>query len=95
VAPTIQSSLDKGRRQEYELLIKENGQITKNKDEMEGVTHDFFRQLYSTDQGVNPSELTQHFEPTISNDANAALYKEFTAEEIIDAMIQIGPLKAL
>jgi hypothetical protein len=102
--------LAKGRRQKHELLPpegtgrakknkirllrKEDGQIMKDKAEMEGMAHEFFRQLYSADQGVRPSELTQLFEPKISDDANAALCKEFTDEEISDALFQIGPLKA-
>jgi hypothetical protein len=60
------------------LLKRENGQTTKNKSEMEEMTRTFFIQLYSADQGVSPEELTQIFEPVISDEANESLCKEFS-----------------
>jgi hypothetical protein len=67
--------------------------LRKNMSKMEGMARDFFMQLYSIDQGVSPAELIQAFEPRISDEANAALSKEFSDDEINDAMFHIGPIK--
>jgi hypothetical protein len=89
-----QKATGRAKKNKIRLLRKEDGQITKDKAEMEGMAREFFRQLYSADQGVRPSDLTQLFEPKISDDANATLCKEFIDEETSDALFQIGLLKA-
>jgi hypothetical protein len=83
------------KKNKIKLLRTDDGQITKNRSEMEGMARNCFMQLYSTDQKVRPTELLQAFEPTISYVANASLCKEFSDDEIRDAMFQIGPIKAL
>jgi hypothetical protein len=84
----------RAKKNKIKLMRKEDGQITKDKSEMEEMTCDFFRQLNSADEGVSLIELTQLFEPTILDKTNAYLCKEFTDEEISNAMFQIGPLEA-
>ena len=55
---------------------------------------DFFRDLYSADSNVDPSELTELMNTKITDDMNEALCRTFSAEEISDALFQMGPLKA-
>jgi hypothetical protein len=61
---------------------------------MQSMARDFFKDLYTVDPGVNPQELVQLFRPMITGEMNAKLCKEFSDEEINDALFQIGPLKA-
>jgi hypothetical protein len=61
---------------------------------METMTTDFFKQLHKADPAVRPRSITILFEPMISQEMNNDLCKEFTEEEISNAMFQIGPLKA-
>jgi hypothetical protein len=43
---------------------------------------------------VRPDEVVQHFPPIISSETNTKLCKEFSMEEISNALFQIGPLEA-
>jgi hypothetical protein len=60
---------------------------------MEAMTTDFFKKLYTADQAVKPDEILNLFEPLISDEVNRKLCREFSADEISDAIFQIGPLK--
>jgi hypothetical protein len=72
--------------------------VTHEKGELEKVTRDFFRffsqNMYQADPVVQPDELLQLFQPCISDEANEHLCKEFSEQEIANALFQMGPLKA-
>jgi hypothetical protein len=68
--------------------------ITKDKKEMESLARSFFSDLYKAGPDVNPQALLQLYEPTISLEMNEMLCKEFSEQEIGDALFQMGPLKA-
>jgi hypothetical protein len=72
----------------------DDGRTTHDKKEMETLATKFFRTLYTADPTVHPEDVVQLFEPLILDGMNADLCKEFSAEEISDALFQIGPLKA-
>jgi hypothetical protein len=55
---------------------------------------DFFKNLYHADLGMVPDELINLTEPKITPEMNECLCKEFSEEEISDALFQMGPLKA-
>ena len=55
---------------------------------------EFFKQLYTKEEGVAPFELIEMFPRTVGEEMNRGLTKEFTEKEISDALFQIGPLKA-
>jgi hypothetical protein len=69
--------------------------ITKYKKEMENLARKFFMDLYKADTEVIPQSMLHLYEPTVSQDMNDNLCKEFTDQEIGDALFQMGPLKAL
>jgi hypothetical protein len=75
-------------------LVKPDGQITQDKNEMEQMVTSFFKSLYEADPAVQPDEVTNLFQPSITNSMNEDLCREFTVEEISTALFQIGPLKA-
>jgi hypothetical protein len=53
---------------------------------MAGMIRSFFIRLYTADPKMNSSEITQLFEPKIIEEDNTTLCKEFSVEEISDAM---------
>jgi ribonuclease HI len=55
---------------------------------------DFFKCLYTEDRGVVAHDLINMLHSPISPEMNLALCREFTDEEIGDALFQIGPIKA-
>jgi hypothetical protein len=65
-----------------------------NPDEIKANTNQFFKNLYTRDQTICPDELLNMIHSPISQEINEDLCREFTDEEIGDALFQIGPLKA-
>jgi hypothetical protein len=61
---------------------------------MEGMATNFFKELYKADPRVQAEEVATNFNPAISDTTNVDLIKNFSIEEISDALFQIGPLKA-
>jgi hypothetical protein len=54
----------------------------------------FFKSLYEADPGVCPNELLDLVRVKISEEMNTQLCREFSGEEISNALFQMGPLKA-
>jgi hypothetical protein len=61
---------------------------------MESLTINFSRNLYTADSVVQPDEMIHLFLPLIMEEMNTGLCKEFTSEEISNALFHIGPIKA-
>jgi hypothetical protein len=60
---------------------------------MESLTTNFFKELYTADPAVQPNQVIDLFQPLIIEEMNVDLCKEFSDEEISNALFQIGPLK--
>lgn len=58
------------------------------------MTTNFFKKLYEADDDVEPEALLNLFDDKVSEEINEALCREFSDDEISDALFQIGPLKA-
>lgn len=63
-------------------------------EEMEQMASDFFRNLFTCDQSLNPDEIVQLFQAKVTDNMNRDLCQDFIDDEIADALFQIGPLKA-
>jgi hypothetical protein len=61
---------------------------------MEGMATDFFQNLYTRDEVINPHIITDFLSSCIDDETNRTLYAPFSDKEISDALFQIGPLKA-
>jgi len=55
---------------------------------------DFFHDLYTADSNVDPSELVDLMSTKITDDMNEAMCRDFSVDEISNALFQMGPLKA-
>lgn len=84
----------RSRKNKISKLRKHDGSWCTSKAEMGKMATDFFSNLYTADTSVNPDVILQHVHGLISAEANENLCKDFTPEEISDALFQIGPLKA-
>ncbi|XP_062186766.1 uncharacterized protein LOC133890399 [Phragmites australis] len=62
--------------------------------ELEALATGFFQKLYSRDVNVEPVQVIELFDRVITPDMNEALCRNFSEQEIGDALFQIGPLKA-
>lgn len=83
----------RAKKNKVKKLQKANGQFTQDKKEMETMTTEYFKELYKEDTAVCPDELLDIIEPKITEEMNEDLCRDFTDDEISDALFQIGPLK--
>jgi hypothetical protein len=84
----------RAKKNRIKQLRGNNGQITTEKKMMEKMARGFFQDLYRADPEVCPEELLGLVQPKISEDTNMEQCKDFSTEEIGDALFQMGPLKA-
>jgi hypothetical protein len=68
--------------------------VVKETKEMVDMTNCYFQQLYTTDPNVAPHDLLSLVDCRVSAETNEESCKDFTSDEISDALFQIGPLKA-
>ena len=61
---------------------------------MATMARSFFQSLYEKDPSVFPEEIVESFDRRVTDDMNEVLCKEFSEQEIGDALFQIGLLKA-
>lgn len=84
----------RAKKNNINQLVKPDGTLTADVQLMEQMTTAFFQNLYSADNNVNPSFAAPVFTPKITDQMNLDLCREFSDEEISDALFQIGPWKA-
>jgi hypothetical protein len=61
---------------------------------MERMATSYFKELFTRDPSLNSDILIDLIQEKVSPEMNIDLCKDFTDEEIGDALFQIGPLKA-
>jgi hypothetical protein len=54
----------------------------------------FYQNLYTRDDNVDPNIIIEEVQHCVDDHMNDGLCKQFSEEEISDALFQIGPLKA-
>lgn len=84
----------RAKKNKIKKLKTSDGQLTENKIVMENMATRFFKQLCTKDDNVVPETLLNLVQPKITQEINDDLCKEFSSQEIADALFQIGPLKA-
>jgi hypothetical protein len=83
----------RAKKNKIKALKKDDGQVTKEKSEMEAMASQFFQDLYTTNQTVNSQDLIQLFEQKNSEGTNGDLCRDYSDEEISDVLFLIGPIK--
>jgi hypothetical protein len=61
--------------------------------EMEDMARFFFQKLYTRDDHIDPTIITNLLEQCVDDDMNTSMCAPFSEKEISDALFQIGPLK--
>jgi hypothetical protein len=75
-------------------LKDENGNWVAERAKLQEMATIFFKQLYTKEEGVDPSVIIDCRDERVTDGMNLSLVKEFTEKEVSDALFQIGPLKA-
>jgi hypothetical protein len=75
-------------------LKRPDGTWTSDTNEMENMTKEFFQDLYTRDDHIDPNIITDLLDQCVDEEMNTRLCAPFSEKEISDALFQIGPLKA-
>jgi len=84
----------RARKNNIKRLKKEDGNWSSDQKEMQGMAVDYFSHLFTKNEQVDPQVIVNLLEPIVSAQSNSDLCKEYSDEEISDALFQIRPLKA-
>jgi hypothetical protein len=82
------------RKNKVRCLKREDGSWTMDSNEMGNLATQFFQELYTQEENINPNIITDCIHAAVNEDMNGKLCADFTEKEISDALFQIGPLKA-
>jgi hypothetical protein len=85
----------RAKKNKIRRLKRGDGSWCANQEEMKGMASHYFSDLFSKDSSLCPDDLTNLFAPKITMEMNWDLCKQYSEEEISNALFQIGPLKAL
>jgi hypothetical protein len=72
-----QKAAGRAKKNTIKLLKKHDGQVTRDKKEMESLTTNFFNELYTADPAVQPNQVIDLFQPLITEEMNTDLCKEY------------------
>jgi hypothetical protein len=86
----------KARRKRNSILSlkNENGAVLEGSEDLKPFIKDYFASLFSSEVQHTDVNLLQRVRPRVSTEMNEALLKPYTAEEIKEAMFDIGDYKA-
>jgi hypothetical protein len=84
----------RARRNRVHKLKQSSGIWVDDPESMKEMVMDYFQDLYRKDEQINPLEISNLFNGSVSEDTNQTLCQPFAEEEIGTALFQIGPLKA-
>ena len=83
------------RRNRIEGLCDKEGIWRENKEEVEGIILDYFKEIYSTSFPEEFGSSLEVIDRRVSDDMNDALLKEFQVEEVRRFLKQMHPTKSL
>ena len=82
------------RRNRIEGLCDKEGIWRENKEEVDGIILDYFKEIYSTSFPVEFGSSLRVLDRRVSDDMNDSLLKEFRVEEVRRALKQMHPTKS-
>ena len=75
-------------------MCDKEGTWRENKEEVEGIILDYFKEIYSTSFPEEFGSSLEVIDRRVSDDMNDALLKEFQVEEVRRALKQMHPTKS-
>ena len=72
-----------------------NGELCSDEEGISSILVDYYQQLFTSSNPSMVEEVAAHIPCTITDELNAELLADFTREEVIVALKQMEPLKAL
>jgi hypothetical protein len=84
----------RARRNKIKKLKDNDGVWKEVPSEMERMASSYFKEIFTRDPSLNADAIINMTQEKVTVDMNDDLCKDFSDEEISDALFQIGPLKA-
>ena len=72
-----------------------NGELCSDEEGISSILVDYYQQLFTSSNPSMVEEVVAHIPCTITDELNAELLADFTREEVVMALKQMEPLKAL
>ena len=89
-----ETASNRRRRNRIEGLCDKEGVWRENKEEVDGIILDYFKEIYSTSFPVEFGSSLRVIDRRVSDDMNDSLLKEFRVEEVRRALKQMHPTKS-
>jgi hypothetical protein len=89
-----QKAVWRARRNKIKKLKDDDGVWNEAPSDMERMATSYFKELFTRDPSLNSDALVDLIQEKVTPEMNLDLCKDFTDDEIGDALFQIGPLKA-
>lgn len=87
--------MEGSRKNKIKKQCNLDGSWREKREEMEHLAVNFFKDLYTAENQTDPGKVTHLFESIISDETNSELCREFSEQEISNALFRLGPLKHL
>jgi hypothetical protein len=84
----------RARKNKIMKLCDDNGIVNTVPTDMQRMATSYFKFMYTRDPSIDHEGITDLVQHKVTQDMNELLCKDFSNEEISDALFQIGPIKA-
>jgi hypothetical protein len=84
----------RARKNKIKKIKDDEGVWQEVPSDMERMATSYFQELFTRDPSLNSDDLIDLTQPKVTSMMNDELCKDFTDDEIGDALFQIGPLKS-
>jgi hypothetical protein len=88
------AATERKKQNHVKCLKRENGVVVEAEEAMKDVATNYFSELFTSTAGTRVEELLEHVDPRVTPVMNEMLCKEYTAQEVKEALDSIGDLKA-
>jgi hypothetical protein len=89
-----QKANNRRKKNRIERLVRADGQVCVNNNELEKMAMDFYEDLYKSEGAIGIEEVLSHVPRKVSAVMNADLIADYTEEEVNTALFQMFPTKA-
>jgi hypothetical protein len=84
----------RARKNKIAKLRDDNGIVQITPTEMQRMAVSYFKSMYTRDPSLDDEVITSLIQEQVTQEMNIHLCKDFSEEEISNALFQIGPIKA-
>jgi hypothetical protein len=81
------------KKNKINSLQNADGLVVDNQSELENMAKNYFEGMHKKEEYIFPEMIEELFDHKVDHDMNKHLIRDFTDDEIGDALFQTGPLK--